>query len=54
MYVKLFMILYGSYYIYHHSWFMVLEDLILLITGIIAVYKNDIKKIHNNKSYKER
>ena len=23
---------------------MVLEDLILLITGIIAVYKNDIKK----------
>ena len=29
---------------------MVLEDLILLITGIIAVYKNDIKKIHNNKT----
>ena len=50
----LFESLYGSYYIYYHSWFMVLGDLILLITGIIAVYKNDIKKIHNNKSYKER
>ena len=40
-------ILYGSYYIYYNSWFMVLGDLILLITGIYAVWKNDIK--HNSK-----
>ena len=37
-------ILYGSYYIYYQSWFMVLGDLILLITGILAIYRNDIKK----------
>ena len=36
-------ILYGSYYIYYNSWFMVLGDLILLIIGIYAVWKNDIK-----------
>ena len=32
--------------------FMVLGDLILLITGIIAVYKNDIKKIYKNEQMK--
>lgn len=37
-------ILYGSYYIYYHSWFMVLGDLILLITGIYALWKNDIRR----------
>lgn len=37
-------ILYGSYYFYYKSWFMVLGDVILLITGIIALNKNDIKK----------
>lgn len=36
-------ILYGSYYIYYHSWFMVLGDAILLITGIYALWKNDIR-----------
>ena len=36
--------LYGSYYLYYQSWFMVLGDLILLITGILAIYRNDIKK----------
>ena len=36
--------LYGSYYLYYQSWFMVLGDFILLITGIFAIYKNDIKK----------
>jgi len=30
---------------------MVLEDLILLITGIIAVYKNDIKKGRKEYEY---
>ena len=45
-------ILYGSYYIYYHSWFMILGDLILLITGIIDVYKNDIKKIYKKEQMK--
>lgn len=37
-------ILYGLYYTYYKSWFLVLGDIILLIVGIISVYKNDIKK----------
>lgn len=40
-------ITYGLYYVYYQSWFMVLGDLILLIVGICAVYKNDIKKSSN-------
>lgn len=36
-------LLYGSYYIYYQSWFMVLGDFILLIVGIYTVWKNDIK-----------
>lgn len=40
-------ILYGSYYIYYHSWFMVLGDVILLITGIYALWKNDIRRRDN-------
>ena len=36
---------YGSYYVYYQSWFMVLGDFILLIIGICAVFKNDIKII---------
>lgn len=36
-------VLYGIYYIYYNSFFMVLGDLILLLVGIYAVYKNDIK-----------
>ncbi len=42
-------ILYGSYYIYYHSWFMVLGDLILLLTGIYTLYKNDIRRKSNNE-----
>lgn len=37
-------ILYGSYYIYYNSWFMVLGDFILLVTGIYALWKNDIRR----------
>ena len=40
-------ILYGTYYIYYHSWFMVLGDVILLITGIYTVWKNDRRKTNN-------
>lgn len=43
-------IFYGSYYIYYHSWFMVLGDLILLLTGIYALWKNDIRGKVNNKT----
>lgn len=42
-------ILYGSYYLYYHSWFMVLGDTLLLIVGICAVWKNDINKKNNNE-----
>jgi len=37
-------ILYGSYYIYYQSWFMVLGDSILLIISECQFYQNDIKK----------
>lgn len=36
-------ILYGLYYLYYQSWFIVMGDVILLIIGIISVYKNDMK-----------
>lgn len=42
-------ILYGSYYIYYHSWFMVLGYVILLITGIYALLKNDIRRKKDNE-----
>ena len=42
-------LLYGSYYIYYHSWFMVLGDFILLLTGIYTLYKNDIRRKSNNE-----
>ena len=35
-------LLYGSYYIYYSSWFMVLGDVVLLVTGIYVLLKNDI------------
>ena len=37
-------ILYGLYYSYYQSWFIVAGDIILLITSIISIYKYDIKK----------
>lgn len=37
-------LLYGSYYIYYSSWFMVLGDVVLLVTGIYVLLKNDIKR----------
>lgn len=43
-------VLYGSYYLYYHSWFMVLGDALLLLTGICALWKNDIKRRNNNES----
>lgn len=39
---------YGLYYIYYQSWFMVLGDFVLFITGVYAVIKNDLK-INRNK-----
>lgn len=37
-------ILYGLYYTYYQSWFIVIGDMVLLITGMITIYKNDIKR----------
>lgn len=42
-------ILYGSYYIYYNSWFMVLGDFILLITVIYALWQNDIRRKSKNE-----
>jgi len=42
-------ILYGSYYIYYNSWFMVLGDFILLLTGFYALWKNDIRRKNKNE-----
>lgn len=36
-------ILYGLYYSYYQSWFIVAGDIILLFTSIISIYKYDIK-----------
>lgn len=35
-------IFYGLYYIYYKSWFLVLGYAILLIVGMVTVYRNDI------------
>ena len=37
-------IFYGIYYLYYQSFFMVLGDIILIITGIYAIWVNDIRK----------
>ena len=42
-------ILYGSYYIYYNSWFMVLGDFILLVTGIYTLWQNDIRRKNKNE-----
>lgn len=36
-------VFYGLYYFYYQSWFLVMGDMILLTTGVISVYKNDVK-----------
>lgn len=36
-------ILYGLYYSYYQSWFLVMGDIILLLTSVMNIYKNDIK-----------
>lgn len=48
-------ILYGLYYTYYKSWFLVLGYIILLTIGIISVCKNDVKKkeVKNVRDVKE-
>ena len=36
-------VLYGLYYCYYHSWFLVMGDIILLLTSMMSIYKNDVK-----------
>lgn len=43
-------IFYGLYYWYYQSYFLVLGDIILLCTGMISIYKNDIKGKTINKT----
>ena len=49
-------ILYGLYYLYYQSWFLVMGDIILLFTAIINIYKNDIKngKEVGNENYSNK
>lgn len=37
-------ILYGLYYVFYKSWFLVLGDIILFIVSLISIYKYDLKK----------
>ena len=37
-------ILYGIYYVYYHSWFLVMGDILLFIISLISIYNYDIKK----------
>ena len=37
-------ITYGLYYVYYHSWFLVLGDIILFIVSILSIYRHDLKK----------
>ena len=37
-------VFYGIYYLYYQSFFMVLGDIILIITGIYTIWVNDIRK----------
>lgn len=41
-------ILYGLYYSYYQSWFIVMGDIILLLTSVISIYKNDIRRRREN------
>ena len=36
-------VFYGLYYSYYHSWFLVMGDIILLLTSMMSIYKNDVK-----------
>ncbi len=36
-------IAYGLYYTYYHSWFLVFGYMVVLLTGVFSIYKNDIK-----------
>lgn len=36
-------VFYGLYYCYYHSWFLVMGDIILLLTSMMSIYKNDVK-----------
>ena len=35
-------VFYGAYYVYYDSWIMVLGDVILIITGLYAIWKDDV------------
>lgn len=47
-------ILYGLYYSYYQSWFIVMGDIILLCTSIISIYKNDIKLDKGREAWKKQ
>ena len=36
-------VFYGLYYSYYHSWFLVMGDIILLLTSMMSIYKNDVQ-----------
>lgn len=41
----------GLYYSFYQTWFIVLGDIILLMTSILSIYKNDIKVKKKKQKY---
>lgn len=37
-------VLYGLYYTYYQSWFIVMGDILLFIISMMSIYQNDVKK----------
>ena len=37
-------LLFGTYYLYHQGWFMLMGYIVILLVSIISVCKNDIKR----------
>ncbi len=46
-------VLYGLYYSYYKSWFIVMGDIILLVTSILSIYKNDLQSKKGKKAENE-
>ena len=43
-------VLYGLYYSYYKSWFIVMGDIILFVTSIISIYRNDLQTKEGEKN----
>ena len=46
-------VLYGLYYSYYKSWFIVMGDIILFVTSIISIYRNDLQTKEGEKKHEK-